>query len=204
MADHARPLRTSRGLFSPADLVSIDESFTGGVTRSGEEKLMLAVLRDAVGCFQENALSEYPWQQKLFQQVQDWILDKNQKWFFSFENICETLELDPDYIRRGLHAWKKAQHTRSDPKNFNNFEPIPKSRSGNITHSKIAYSTEAIPMLFRDHPLISHRGIHSWPPAWTWIGGMQNQSPQGEIGILREVHTSKIQPNNRCFLRVYY
>jgi hypothetical protein len=26
-------------------------------------------------------------------------------------------------------------------------------------------------MLLRNHPLMRYRGIASWPPAWTWIGG---------------------------------
>ena len=30
-------------------------------------------------------------------------------WLFSFENICETLQLNPGYIRRGLLVWKQAK-----------------------------------------------------------------------------------------------
>jgi len=70
---------------------------------------MLAVLQDAVECFQENALSEQPWEKKLFQEAEDWILAKNSDWLFSFENICETLQLNPGYIRRGLLVWKQAK-----------------------------------------------------------------------------------------------
>ena len=29
--------------------------------------------------------------------------------FFSFEYICETLQLHPDYIRQGLLSWKDAR-----------------------------------------------------------------------------------------------
>jgi hypothetical protein len=36
-------------------------------------------------------------------------------------------------------------------------------------------------MLLRDHPLMSYRGLPSWPPAWTWIGGLDNKRPQGEM-----------------------
>jgi hypothetical protein len=52
--------------------------------------------------FQENVLAQYLWEQKLFQEAEDWILNKNTDWLFSFENICENLQLNPDYIRRGL------------------------------------------------------------------------------------------------------
>jgi len=27
-------------------------------------------------------------------------------WFFSFENICETLGINPEYLRRGLEHWR--------------------------------------------------------------------------------------------------
>src|SRR5262245_23641092 len=55
-------------------------------------------------------------------------------------------------------------------------------------------------MLLRCHPLFSYRGMHSWPPTWTWIAGLDNKHPKGEIGILRRVQESKVQPSNRCFL----
>jgi hypothetical protein len=55
-------------------------------------------------------------------------------------------------------------------------------------------------MLLRAHPLFSYHGMHSWPPTWTWIAGLDNKHPKGEIGILRKVQESKVQPSNRCFL----
>jgi hypothetical protein len=45
----------------------------------------------------------------LFKEAEEWIMEKNSDWFFSFENICETLELYPDYIRQGLLRWKEAK-----------------------------------------------------------------------------------------------
>ena len=55
-------------------------------------------------------------------------------------------------------------------------------------------------MLLRDHPLLSYRGIPSWPPVWTWIEGQENKNPKGEIGTLTEVRLSVIEPPNRCYL----
>ena len=55
-------------------------------------------------------------------------------------------------------------------------------------------------MLLRDHPLFNHRGVPSWPPAWTWVSGLDNKHPRGEIGFLRDVHPSNIQPADRCFI----
>jgi hypothetical protein len=55
-------------------------------------------------------------------------------------------------------------------------------------------------MKLRDHPLMSYRGTHSWPPAWLWRGGYETTYPQGEVGILKYVMASTVAPYNRCFL----
>ena len=55
-------------------------------------------------------------------------------------------------------------------------------------------------MLLRDHPLLSYRGVPSWPPMWTWIEGQENKKPKGEIGTLIEARVSVIP--NRCFLLI--
>jgi hypothetical protein len=57
-------------------------------------------------------------------------------------------------------------------------------------------------MLLRNHPLISYNGIHSWPPVWTFTDGPENKRPTGEIGILKAVELSSIQPADRCFLHI--
>jgi hypothetical protein len=59
-------------------------------------------------------------------------------------------------------------------------------------------------MLLRDHPLMSYRGVPNWPPTWSWIDGREDNHPRGEIGILRAVLLSKLQPANRCFLLIFY
>jgi hypothetical protein len=109
MTEPARHIRINEGLFDPVDPIVIEQLFTPS-GYGGEERLMLAVLQDAVECFQEHALAQYVWEKKLFQEAEDWILEKNSNWFFSFENICETLQLNPDYIRKGLLVWKEAKH----------------------------------------------------------------------------------------------
>jgi hypothetical protein len=107
--------RVNGGPLGPADPVVIEEFFRKGI-RGGEERLMLAVLQDAVECFQDYVLAQYVWEKKLFQEAKDWILEKNTDSPFSFENICETLQLNSDYIRRGLLAWKEAKRKTTLPK----------------------------------------------------------------------------------------
>ena len=55
-------------------------------------------------------------------------------------------------------------------------------------------------MELRKHPLMSYRKLHSWPPAWIWIGGSSDQHPKGEIGILKQVKFVDGQFVRRCFL----
>ena len=55
-------------------------------------------------------------------------------------------------------------------------------------------------MLFRDHPLMTCKGNRNWPPAWLWTAGYYTTHPQGEVGILKTVLRSRIQPSDRCFL----
>jgi hypothetical protein len=78
--------------------------------REGEEKLLLAVLGDAIEHFQKYALSKDEKGRKLFQEAEEWFLEKDSDQLFSFEYICEILQLRPNYIRKGLLSWKARQH----------------------------------------------------------------------------------------------
>jgi hypothetical protein len=77
--------------------------------REGEEKLMLAVLSDAIELFQKHVLSKDEKGRNLFHEVEEWFLEKESNQLFSFESICETLELHPDYLRQRLISWKEAR-----------------------------------------------------------------------------------------------
>jgi len=94
--------------FDPVDGGVIERLFKKEI-REGEEGLMLAVLDNAIEYFQKYALAQSEREKRLFKEAEEWILEKNSDWFFSFENICETLELYPDYIRQGLLRWKEAK-----------------------------------------------------------------------------------------------
>jgi hypothetical protein len=57
-------------------------------------------------------------------------------------------------------------------------------------------------MLLRDHPLMSRRGVRNWPPVWTWIDGREDKRPRGEIGTLKTVSLTKLNPANCCYLYI--
>ena len=72
----------------------------------GEKRLVLSVLEDAVECFMKYIDSSIKKGQRLFRDAEEWITLEDKKWVFSFDNVCEALDIDPNYLRRGLRDWK--------------------------------------------------------------------------------------------------
>jgi len=78
----------------------------GSATR-GEKRLMLAVLEDAVDCYQKFAFARESRGRELFAEAEEWLFSSDNSWVFAYENICHTLELNADYLRRGLQEWRQ-------------------------------------------------------------------------------------------------
>jgi hypothetical protein len=72
-----------------------------------ERRLMLAILEDAIDCYQNNLLARRGRARRLFTEAEEWILEKGSDWIFSFRNICGTLGFSPEYVRQGLLRWKE-------------------------------------------------------------------------------------------------
>lgn len=70
--------------------------------------LMLAVLEDGIACFQGYYFQPSRTNEKLFQEADEWI-HSDDDGVFSFNNVCETLGLDPERLRKGLEQWKAKQ-----------------------------------------------------------------------------------------------
>lgn len=81
-------------------------TFQRKILLSPEKTLMLAVLRDAVACFQEYAGAQEQRKRQLFLETEEWILSEDNFYLFSFENVCASLGIDANYLRRGLMRWK--------------------------------------------------------------------------------------------------
>src|SRR5262245_50419660 len=77
-----------------------------------ERRLMLAILEDAIDCYQDNFLAKRGSARRLFTEAEEWILEKNSDWIFSFKNICDTLGFNPEYVRQGLVRWKEKKTTK--------------------------------------------------------------------------------------------
>jgi len=75
----------------------------------GEKLLMFAVLEDAVEGYMKNLKASSKKSQNRFREAEEWINRRDKIWLYSFDNVCEALDIDPEYMRRGLHQWKQSQ-----------------------------------------------------------------------------------------------
>jgi len=78
-----------------------------------ERRLAVAVLQDAVDCFQKHLRARDRKARQLFLDAEEWICSDDRTWPFSFENICDLLQINPEYLRRGLVAWRDRQLEQS-------------------------------------------------------------------------------------------
>ena len=56
-----------------------------------EERLMFAVLTDAIECFQKYLGAQSGRCRNLFKEAEAWITNKDSKELYSFEHVCEVL-----------------------------------------------------------------------------------------------------------------
>ncbi len=98
-------------LFQPDTLLPTQyyETLYNKVSLLPEKRLMLAILADAIGCFKNSMFTQHRRQVTLSRDADSWILGETNNWLFSFENVCETLGIEPAYLRQQLLRWKKEQ-----------------------------------------------------------------------------------------------
>ena len=94
-------------LFQPDSLLSTHyfETLRRKTILEPEKRLMLAILEDAIHCFQDNLFARNVRGRRLFEEAEEWIVEADGDWVFSFENICEALGFNPAYVRQGLLRW---------------------------------------------------------------------------------------------------
>jgi len=73
-----------------------------------ETALMYAVLEDAFVCFYKQFDLPTLDDQRRAQEAEDWFFSKDSRWLFSFVSICDSLELEPEYLRKRLKHWSEA------------------------------------------------------------------------------------------------
>jgi hypothetical protein len=117
MADHSVG-EAHPHLFQP-DTMLPSQYFAAALRRKGalkpERRLIIAVLQDAIECFQKNLFAREGKARQLYADAEEWIISEDRSHYFSYENICEILEMNPEYVRRGLLEWRERQLAKKAP-----------------------------------------------------------------------------------------
>jgi len=77
-----------------------------------EKRLMLAVLEDAIASFQRNFIQARHCHDADDYDVESWLESDDMSWPFSFASICQALDMEPEYLRRGLKSWRDRAETQ--------------------------------------------------------------------------------------------
>jgi hypothetical protein len=102
--------------------VILPQQFAGTTRRqaprqTGEHHLLAAVLDEAVACYQRYLFATTRSGRRLFREAEQWLMvplarrvvSSDEEAWFSFEYVCDVLDLDKDYLRRGLREWRAHQ-----------------------------------------------------------------------------------------------
>jgi hypothetical protein len=105
-------------LFQPDTLLGEDyaANFRRKLPLEPERTLLLAILEDGVRCYQENIYASGGKRRMLFEEARDWLFSDDTGWFCSFVSVCTLLNLEPNYIRRGLRQWEARGRKASQKK----------------------------------------------------------------------------------------
>lgn len=117
-------------LFQPDTLLPDQylDTFRRKLHLEPEKKLMLAILEDAIACYQKYLFARDSKGKALFQEAEEWLEEVNGAGVFAFDSVCETLGLNPDYLRRGMTEWKTAALTQRTQAKVYQLNPRPRKQ----------------------------------------------------------------------------
>ena len=95
------------------------------------KRLMMAVLEDALRCFQNNGDAKSGPRKRLFVDAEQWLCGEVGDGPFSFETVCETLGIEPGFLRNGLKEWRAQQLAGVTTRRLARRSPV--VRSGKIS-----------------------------------------------------------------------
>ncbi len=98
-------------LFAPSILTPeqyYDERRDDSVMRP-IKRLMLAILEDALRCLHKYADAKNGARRRMFREAEQWLCGESGSALFSFTIVCETLGIEPEYMRSGLREWRETE-----------------------------------------------------------------------------------------------
>ncbi|MGH7933928.1 MAG: hypothetical protein ACREQN_12295 [Candidatus Binataceae bacterium] len=107
---------------------------SGGHHLTGEQRLMLALLTDAINVYQKGVLSRLTRARRLYVDAEAWIMaDRDRANSLSFVTVCEALGINATLLRRRLIGWKHAVSHQRDVHPLSpgmHMQVTPRSRHG--------------------------------------------------------------------------
>jgi len=89
---------------------------SGGHRLTGEQRLMLALLADALNVYQQGVLSRNTRKRLLFIDAERWITaSAASRHAFSFDTVCDALGINSSMLRRRMLAWKHQLRRNAEP-----------------------------------------------------------------------------------------
>jgi len=89
-----------------ADIILPAQHFGPRRKVAPEQRLMIAVLHDALDCLAKSRSAQDTRGQRLFRETMQWFLSPDADWPYAFECICGVLDLDPDAVRQRLRVMR--------------------------------------------------------------------------------------------------
>ena len=119
-------------LFQPDTLLPEQylDTFRRKLQLEPEKKLMLAILEDAIACYQKYVFARDSKGKLLFEEADQWVNEGGGGSVFAFDSVCESLGLNPDYLRRGLTVWKQTAEARRAPAKVYRLAPSARKQRG--------------------------------------------------------------------------
>ena len=71
-------------------------------------RLLLAILEDAIRCFQNNLDAKTIRRRRLFRETEYWLFETKDVGFMACPTVCESLGISSFALRRSLREWQKA------------------------------------------------------------------------------------------------
>ncbi len=100
------PLSEATDTLSQMDVILPSQYFgaLGSVGLSSEQRLMLAVLVDAINVLQGWQRVGNARKRRAFAEAAQWVNTRGTNYPFSFDSVCDALAIDSDVLRTRLHG----------------------------------------------------------------------------------------------------
>jgi hypothetical protein len=106
----------TRNLFGQPDVLLVHEYlgiYQNSFSQSPEMRLMAAVLKDGIDCYMKYVSQKSRRGKKVSNEAEAWFFGVDEDRLYSFQNVCDMLKLDADYIRRILLLYKQQHEERT-------------------------------------------------------------------------------------------